>query len=155
MITAKRISERNLFSGKCINKWRDLNLRDFKGLKSLFIFRCRKMYLNARDTISQLETGNFHSTPSGTHLVVNFSVLMPLIFFKVFFFCEILYGINHDHLNSLATVRTIHINFLYSKKIGFLLAWNSQRIKRKYWKAYLSIISMTFRKLIYLLQKLK
>ena len=79
------------------------------------------MYLNARDTISQLETGNFHSTPSGTHLVVNFSVLMPLIFFKVFFFCEILYGINHDHLNSLATVRTIHINFLYSKKIGFFI----------------------------------
>ena len=121
MITAKRISERNLFSGKYINEWRDLNLRDFKGLKSLFIFRCRKMYLNARDTISQLETGNFHSTPSGTHLVVNFSVLMPLIFFKVFFFCEILYGINHDHLNSLATVRTIHINFLYSKKIGFFI----------------------------------
>ena len=79
------------------------------------------MYLNARDTISQLKMGNFRSTPSGTHLVVNFSVLMPLIFFKVFFFCEIEYGINHDHQNSLATVTTIHINLLYSKKIGFCI----------------------------------
>ena len=35
------------------------------------------------------------------------------------------------------------------------MAWTSRMIKRKYWKAYLCIIFMTFRKLIYLLQKLK
>ena len=89
------------------------------------------MYLNARDTISRLETGNFHSTPSGTHLVGNFSVLMPLIFFKVFFFCEILYGINHDHQNSLAAVRTIHINIIYSKKIGYLIGEDYTDDKKK------------------------
>ena len=70
--------------GKYKNEWRDLKLWDFKGLKFLFIFLCSKIYPNACDTISQLRTGNFHSTPSGT-LGGQLLCVNALIFFKVFF----------------------------------------------------------------------